>query len=49
MKKRTHGSTASALTIQADTVVAQFFPLNGPRGTISQLCTSLALQSLRRQ
>ena len=48
-KKLTQGSIASALTIHADTVVAQFFPLNGPSGTISQLWMSLALQSFNRQ
>lgn len=49
MKKLTQGSIASAVTIQAETVVAQFFPLKGPRGTISQLWMSLALQSFNKQ
>ena len=40
-----NGSSASANTTHPLIVVAKFFPLNGPSGTYSHACTSLALQS----
>ena len=40
------GSNAAIVTIHGDIVDAKLLPKNGPRGTYSHPCISLALQSL---